>query len=381
MSRIQFALCGSYSSELDPYKATAPSVCQEILSLINLSPQTPGKIAKALGLSKEEVTKHLKALEKPGLVERLGHRYKPSFAIFSPQDQERLRPLIDELSGLLAKVAQENMELVRNTYLACGFSEHGFSFDETAYILMGAYAFDYGGLEALSKAGFLMVSKPMPGGDYIFGGLEGELDLRTNWQWGHSRSFGPFTFFSHGELPAEGPRRAFPEEAYKWLKEGHPEEEVTAAMEEVGQILLALYEKPAGLAGLASRAKIEHRKLQEHLELLQELEYIGVAGDGFISRCPVIGKKASEWIWNLAEALQAEFITEALGPNWERMRRIYRETAPARNGIDISEGFNMVYHLVFEQASRSLMEQGSIPWPKRRADGARYAIWLQHNTE
>lgn len=383
MSRIQFALCGSYGAEdeLNPYKVTGPEVRQEILSLINLKPRTPEEIVSILKLPKDEIAEHLAALERPALIERLGRRYKPSFAIFTAQDQERLGSLIAELSGSFAEVVQENIDMVHWAYATCGFSDHGFLFEDLAYILVGAYTFDYGGLEALSREGFLRVSKEMPGGNYIFTGLEGELNLRANWQWGHAASFGPFTFFGHGELPSEGPRQAFPEEAYKWLREGWPEEEVTARMEELGQILLALYKKPMELEELANRVRIERGKLQEHLKLLQELEYIMRTGDAFISHCPIIGKEALEHIRKMVERLQAKLIAEALRPNWEQMRHIYEGTAPARNGIDICEGFNMIYHLVFERASRSLMEQGIIPWPKRRADGARYAIWVQHNIE
>jgi len=380
MGRIQFTLCGSCSSEeeLNPYKATEPPVRQEILSLINLRPRTPEEIAHRLGLPREEVLAHLEGLERPGLVERAGLRYKPSFAIFTAEDQAKLRPLIDKLSSVFAEVVEQNIDRVRSTYQACGFQEHGLSFGDMAYILVGAYTLDYGGLKFLSEAGFLVVSKPMPGGNYIFSGLEDGPDLRANWQWGHSRKFGKFTFFGHGELPQEGPRRAFPEQAYIWLKGGHPEEEVAATMEELGQILLALYEGPLGMEELLERTGLGKGEFEERLGLLQELEYISIDGKLFVSSCPVLGREALEHIWELAEGLQAEFIAGAIEPDWERLERIYQETAPARNGIDLREAFNLIYHLIFERALRLLFEKGIIPYPKRHADGARYAVWLEH---
>ena len=378
MNRIQFALCGSYSSEeeLNPYKATEPPVRQEILSLINLGPQAPEGIAEKLGLSKEEVIKHLEALTRPGLVERVGQKFKVSFAIFTPQDQGKLRPLLEELSQSFAKVVEENMDSVRNTHLRCGFPDHGFSFEEMACILVGAYTLDYGGLRALSEAGFLLASKPMPGGNYIFTGLEGGPNLRANWQWGHSCPFGKFTFFGHGELPREGPRRAFPEEAYKWFREGRSMEEVTATMEELGEVLLALYERPLKLEGLAARTELDRSKLQSHLELLRELEYVEVNEGVYVSRCPVIGEDELKHIWELAKRLQGDLITKVIRPGWDRIEHIYRETAPAGNGIDIREAFNLLYHLIFEKALQMLMEGGVIPQPRRHSDGARYAVWM-----
>ena len=377
MSRIQFTLCGSHSSEeeLNPYKVTEPPVRQEILSLINLKPQIPEEIADQLKLPQGEVIEHLEALAKPELVERVGQRFKPTFAIFTAQDQEKLKPLIDQLSRSLAEVVEQNMDSVRSTYLRCGFSEHDFPFDEVAYILVGAYVLDYGGLKALSKAGFLLVSKPMPGGNYIFKGLEGEMDLRANWQWGHSTNFGRFTFFSHGQLPPNGRRRAFPDQAWRWLGEGRPEEEVTAAMEELGEILLALYERPATVEELAIRTSLEVERLKGHLGLLQELEYVTEEGKRFIPCSPVIAEEELVHIWKLAELIQGEFISKILKSSWPRLEGLYRETSPARNGIELTEAFNLLYHLIFERALRSLLKQEVIAYPPLHTDGARYAVW------
>ena len=176
MSRIEFTLCGDSGppGDLNPYEVTEPRACQEILSLINQQPRALEEIAATAKLSPEEVDEHLKALLKAGLVKQLDDRYKPSFAIFTLQDQERLKPLIDELSRSFAKTVQENMNIVRRAYKRCNFSDHGFSFDDLAYILVGAYTFDYGGLEALSQPDLLIYTKEMPGGRYVFTGLEGE---------------------------------------------------------------------------------------------------------------------------------------------------------------------------------------------------------------
>jgi DNA-binding MarR family transcriptional regulator len=384
MNRIQFALCGNPpgpEDELNPYKVTALEVRQEILSLINLAPLTSKQIADQLKLPVAKVGEHLEAMERPALVKRVDERYKPSFAILTLQDQERLKPLIDELSRAFVETIQESMNLVHDTYAACAFSEHGFSFDDIAYILVGAYAFDYGGLGALAKAGFLTVTKEMPGGDYVFTGFEGEsVDLRNNWQWGHNDLFGRFTFSGHGEVPPEEARSAFPEQAWRWqYAEGWSEEEVVSIMEDIGEILLVLYASPLEPEKIAARAGIERGKLQEHLDLLQKLEYLRTDGKRFFSACPMVDPAARQHIREMVEALQSKLIETAIRPRWERMARIYNETSPATNEIDIREGFNMIYHSIFEQALQSLMEQEIISWPKRHADGVRYAVWVQYN--
>jgi len=152
-------------------------------------------------------------------------------------------------------------------------------------------------------------------------------------------------------------------------------------MEEIGEVLVAVYQHPLGIEGLAAQTGIREERLQEHLKLLQELEYIGADGELFVSSCPVVGKEAEECIDKLVGQLQAKLIAEIVRPNWERMHDIYKGTAPAGNEIDIRESFNPIYHLIFEQALRVLLEQGAIPWPKRHVDGARYAVWIEDREE
>lgn len=381
MNKIDFALCGSppWDDELNPYKVTEPEIRQAILSLINWTPRMPEEIAAHLKLPVVEVAEHLAALEKPALVVKVDERYKPSFAIFTIQDQERLKPLICELSRAFVKTIQESMNLVHDTYAACGFSEHGFSFDEIAYILVGAYTLDYVGLDALLKAGFLTVTREMPGGNYVFSGFEGEsINLRSGWKWGHNAVFGRFTFSGHGELPLKGARGAFPEQAWIWqYVEGRSEEDVVKTMEEIGEILVALYEHRSGIDELVVQTGINEERLYKHLKLLQELEYVGANGEFFVSACPVVGEEAAEHIQKLGEQLQTKFITQVLKPNWGPIQNSYKATAPANNAIDIREAINPIYHLIFEQALQMLMDQGTIPCPKRHVDGARYAVWIK----
>lgn len=382
VGRIQFALCGSYGTDegLNPYAVTKPEIRQEILSLINRELQTPEEIAEMLKLSEEEVAQHLRALEKAGLVARVGLRWRPSFAIFTVQDQERLEPLIAKMAGLFAEVVRDNMGIVRKTYEACGFGDHGFSLAELAYILVGAYILDYGGL-ALEKSGLLVAAKEMPGGAYVFTGFEGELrNLRASWMWGHSYPFGPFTFFGHGELPPKGPRRGFPEQAYQWWGEGWPEEKATRVMRELGEILVALYESPMGAEELAEKTGLERGKLIEHLALLQELEYVQERGV-WTSVCPAVDNAAKTQIQKMVQEIWGRLLDVAVKPHWEHLERAYQGTAPARNGIDIHEAFNPIHHAIFEQALRLLMESGVILWPKRHADGARYAVWIEHGKD
>ncbi|MGY4706796.1 hypothetical protein ACVNPS_03445 [Candidatus Bipolaricaulota sp. J31] len=377
MGSFFFMLCGSYETNYNPYRAVAPKIRQKILSLINSAPGELEEISIALELPREEVRSHLNELERVGLVKYTQNGYKPNFALFTAKDLAELEPILGELATGLVAVTEEESGLIDKTYRACGFENHGFPYKVMAYILVGAYVFDYGGLKHLSIRGYLRHGRPMPGGNYVFAGLETQKDLRRNWQWGHSTSFGKFTFFGHGELPREGMRQAFPEQAYKWLSEGRPLREVEGVMEEIGKVLEALYHGPLSFAELLRSTGIPPESLQNHLKLLENLSYVKREGAKYRSLCPLVDPRAKRRISRLAEGIQGKFIARVLNPLWGKLEEAYVKTSPSRNDIELPEAFNPLYHLVFEQTIKLLFERGFIPQPPLRPDGARYAVWLE----
>lgn len=378
-SRIQFALCGNCIDDevLNPYHVVKQEIRQAILSLINREPMTPGSISEALKLPEADVAGHIKALQSAGLIEMVGSGWKPSFSIFSVRDQERLEPLRRDMTESLAEAVEENMDIVHKAYDACRFADHGFTFRDIAYILVGAYILDFGAL-TLERSDFLVAQKEMPGGSSVFAGFEGKLrSLQSNWMWGHTFAFGPITFLGHGELPPKGPRRAFPEQSYLWRREGWAEERITRTMQELGAILIALYDRPMGIPELAERIGAEQEELVDRLDLLKDMEYVRDTGV-WTSLCPVVSDESRAEIQSLVEDMWEKLLSMAVKPNWGHLERLYRGTSPQRNGVDIREAFNPIHHAVFEQALQLLMERKVIASPGRHVDGARYAVWIEH---
>jgi len=377
MNRIQFTLCGSYEDDegLNPYAVTKPEIRQEILSLINRKLLSLERLAEVLNLSEDTVAGHLQALKRAGLTEMVDSGWKPSFSIFTVQDQERLAPLLKEMAECLAKVVEENIHIVHKTHAACSFDDHGFSLVDLAYILVGAYILDFGAL-TLERSDFLVAQKDMPGGAYVFAGFEGKLrNLQSNWMWGHTASFGSFMFLGHGELPSTGPRRAFPDQSYLWRRDGWTEQQIASTMQQIGAILVALYDTPSGVRELAQRVNAGPEELADQLRLLQELEYV-VENGTWRSRSPVVDHAVRLEIHAMVEEVWNQLLNRAVKPNWQALERLYEGTSPARNGIDICEAFNPIHHAIFDQALRLLMENGIIAFPPRHADGARYAVWI-----
>lgn len=390
MSRAQellaFILCGSYSSqtELNPFAVASGEQRQQILLLLNRDPRSAPQLSRELGLSERETREHLSALQRCGLIEESQGCFVPTFPIFTAEDQEKLHPWVDRLAEEFAGLIDANIDRIRAVYEACSFSRAGFPFEAVNYLLVAAYIFDYGGLWALGRAGLLKTEKEMPGGRYVFAAMErGVLAprLRASWQWmwGHADQFNGFAFFSHGQLPAAGGRIAFPDLARRWRAEGRSPAELRRIMQEIGRILLALYKYgnvPSPNPPI-SQFKIEKEAAVRHIQLLKRLGYVEEQPQGGLrTACPVVDEEDSRRLWALVDELQAKLIEEALEPAWNSLERLYAETAPYRHRISLSESFNLLYHVTFDRACQRLLEGGRITWPKRRPDGARYAIWM-----
>lgn len=385
MERMQFVLCGSCTMEQDrnPYAVTQGASRQRLLRLINQERCGSSKIADLLRVSENAVQDDLRALEKAGLVKSSAEGYVPAFAIFTLDDQRHLQPLIERVSRSYAHAVEQAMGLVQAAYDDCGLAERGFSFSDMAYILVGAYILDYGGLDFLARSGLLTPTRSMPGGRYVFVGYEGQLfNLRGNWMFGHNYQFGPFVFSGHGELPSEGGRKAFPDHAYRWWAEGRPEEEVEQLMKEAGHILTALCQGARTLQALRQRTGQSPDRIQEHLQRLEELAYVESKDGTWRSWCPVVVPEDKACIRKMVEEVWERLLEQVVNHHWKELAERYAKTAPARNGVDIREAFNPLHHAFFEDALRQLMEEAKLPYPPLRPDGARYAIWVeQQGTE
>lgn len=385
MTKIQFCLCGNAGpwDDFNPYKVTKNQKQQQILCLINHKPMSMEQILNTLEVSYSELATYLNLLQNCSLVKIVtmgGTKYyMPNFTIFNVGDQRTLIPLIRALAEKVAIIIEENIVKAQKSYEICGFNKQGFLFDDLSYIILGAYTLDFGGLQALKREKLLRVAKKMPGDrEYIFSGLEGEIfDLTAGWKWGHVDCFDSVYFYSHGELPSKGIRQAFPDIAWQWVKEKkRTRKEVDTIMKKIGKILVILCEAPKWLDEISKQTNISTKELEYYIELLLKIGYIKKENDKFKTTIPVIKKNSAEEIKNLAKHLMGRIITQIFRPRWHKLKQLYKETSPAKNGIDIKEAFNVLYHLIFEQSLEILIKTKKIPSPPIHSDRAKYAVWL-----
>jgi DNA-binding transcriptional regulator GbsR (MarR family) len=389
---IEFALCGSYSRDYDPYGVTGDAATQKILLAINSAPLSLREISAETSLSEQGVIRHLKALERCQLVKEIKKAgelyYRPSFAIFSLRDQKKLRPLIKKLGKSLVGIVEDSLPTINEELTKVRCVKEGYHFPDLEYIAIGAYTFDYGGLEVLKNEGFLTVTKEMPGGDYVFSGLEaGLIDLREAWMWGHNHKYGKYTFSTHGRLPPKGGRRAFPDLGFLWTYCAEDEEEKKRIEQKIvhyGDLLCELLKEPVTLDQLSKT--LNRRKVELILDLtfLEELEYVASTIEQgkrkYVLNRPVLLLQDYKCIHKLSKRILMQFLDQSLRASYGELESPYKETSPAKNGIDMREAFNFVYHNTFEKALDQLIASKVIAEPPLRRDGGRYSSWVAIET-
>ena len=335
-------------------------------------------IARRLNLALEEVAEHLEELLECGLVKEENGLYRPAFAIFTVEDQKVLMPLINELVGDTVEVVKHWLPRVRGMLSSVTVVRRGLRFPDLEYIVIGALALDYEGLDVLSEEGLIVKSKRMPGGgDYIFAGFEaGFLNLRGAWTWGHHSAFGKYWFNTHGKLPPAGPRIAFPDLAWLWYVQGVNLDTIVSKMVEIGGILEALVERDLSFRELQKELGIDSLTLAVDLSLLLSINYARLTDrSNWRLAIPVLTVEDYETVKDTSRMLVKD-IAARFRVKLHRIREVYGKTSPARNGIPLEEAFNQVYHLVFGQALDELIAENIITEPSERIDGGKYSAFL-----
>ena len=374
---IQFAMCGSAGEECNPYALTAPLERQKLLLLINSRPPGIEDIARELNMPIEEVARHLNELTKCGLVREVNGLYRPTFAIFTLKDQKILQPLINDLINDIVEVVKNNMKKIQEVINDLAIVRRGLRFNDLEYIIIGAVTLDYEGLDVLSEENLLLKSKKMPGGEYIFAGFEvGLIDLKEAWMWGHNGVFGKYWFSSHGRLLPKGRRITFPDLAWLWYSGGINLDKIKSKMIEIGSILEALVYEDLTLKDLQNKLNIDELSLAMNLSLLLALKYITVLNRNvWRLNIPVFTAEDYEKIKSLSRLI-LKAIANRFKSKLNIIKEYYSRTPPARNNIPLKEAFNQVYHLIFENALNTLIENNVIKGPSLRLDDGRYSIFM-----
>jgi DNA-binding transcriptional ArsR family regulator len=373
---MQFAMCGRYG-KYNPYKVVEPPRRQKILLLINSAPFEADKIAEKLGLGSRQVGTDLEKLKESGLIKNDdNNRYTPAFAIFTRGDQALLDSLVDSLSRAVSEVVEKRMGDVEDLIAHLDCAKNGLKSPDLEYIIIGAMTLDYTGLKVLRDGNLLSPSRKMPGGgDYIFSAIEsGQIKLKEGWMWGHNSTFGKYWFSSHGKIPVEGFRMAFPDLAWQWAEQVD-QSQVTAEMVKIGEILEVLTRGGFSTMDLMTRLKRGKDRLLIELTLLLTLEYVTLADKRWRIKKSFFTAHDLSRIGGLSHSILKE-VSELFKMEQPRVLNVYSRTSPARNGIPFEDAFNLLYHLIFERALDFLIKTEVMAPPPVICGGTRYSSFV-----
>lgn len=223
----------------------------------------------------------------------------------------------------------------------------------------------------------------MPGGHYVFSGFESSItDLQTSWMWGHSGSWGQYQFVTHGRLPDGKHRRAFPDQAWAWhfVVGDEGTDSLADKMGELGKILETLLNGAKSVDQLSDKLARSKFDLVYDLTVLEQLGYVEPQVHDLrrfyhLNR-PVFLPQDCRVIEEVSGLIFTEYKARGMLELYKELEERYQHTSPGRNGIPFTEGFNALYHAVFERTSDKLFESGLMEQPLVRQDGARYSPWV-----
>ncbi len=384
---LEFALCGNYEPECNPYNAVKDVLAQQILLTIHQSKKTAKQLAESMNLDVDLVNTHLSEMLRCGLIvqtkEDDKELYRPNFPIVSAADYQKLQPELDKLTDLLVETTIELLPEIESDLQAFQFFKAGYEVPDIPYIVIGGFTFDFGGLDFMKSEDLLIVTKEMPGGKYVFAGFESSiLDLKKAWMWGHTAQFDKFVYITHGRLPTQGGRKAFPDLFWVWehLLAGNEKTEVEAKAREIGAILHSLIFESQTIERLHESTKQPKFTLVYNLALLEQLEYIGYTRKNnetyVILKRPVLLSEDINVIHKISAKLFSRFKAKGLMKHYHKLEKVYQQTSTAQYHIDFKETFNMLYHSVFEKASNILINTNKITKPPLRKDGVHYSSWM-----
>ena len=384
---LEFALCGTYGPDFNPYKAVKDLSAQQILLTLHESKKTAQQIGEALNLEAATVRGHLNELIGCGLLlqEKKANKqwYRPSFPIITTQDYQRLQPELDKLTDMLVQTTNAMIPEIESHLQALQFVKAGYEAPDLQYIVIGAIIFDYGGLAFMKAEDLMILTKPMPGGRYVFTAFEAAItELKTSWMWGHTAQFDKYAYTTHGRLPTKGGRKAFPDLFWDWesLLGGTAKDAVKAKATELGAILHALSFGSQTIERLHATTQQSRFHLVYNLALLEQLGYIEYTQQKgeptIILKRPVLISADLQILQTITAQFFSQFKARGFLTHYQQLSDIYQQTSTATYHIPFKETFNMLYHRIFESALNQLIETEAIHKPPLRNDGTYYSPWL-----
>jgi len=372
-------ICGSSGpwDEYNPFYVASMKYAKEVMYLIARGPMKVGDIVNELGVSRKEVERVLKGLEKINAIKKVNDKVKIKFPVFFKEDMYKIDKVTEYPARELAeRVLSVWNEVERLLYkFSCASQVR---VDKIAFAVVGAYVLDLTGLEVLREKKLAICGTPQPGGRrYTLYGrekFEGYRQLISGIYWGcHSSIVDNIGFYSFGDH--SGKRYSLTDVPLdrEVLGVRNKEVERKLRLRAASMFLKVLKEVEVRVQFL-----VESEIDEKLLKLLKDMGYILINGEVRLNY-PVFIKEDNQLISEIKNLLKPVIERSAIEYR-SLLKRELSEITPLKEGHSIELIYNDLWHWIFGKANKILAERGYLynPSPRREGEG-RYMAWVHES--
>jgi hypothetical protein len=263
-----------------------------------------------------------------------------------------------------------------------------------AYILVGCFSLDWDGLLFTDDLRFRAAATHRPGGDLYtpWAKERGDRVSLKGLYWGSHNDYRKdanlTTFGDHHALPRVG----FPDLVWRLRVEtdglpgdGETRETMARAArwflqdlaDAVGKVMFSLANGAKTLEELTATTSLGARALSDLLVLLEEIEYVAVAGSEYRVIIPVLTDADTPMVRDLL-TLGREIIRQWHEEHYAALASGLSHITPLKYDVPFGVVYTEIWHYVFALANRKLIEAGLLTDPyagNRRYKGFIPAVW------
>lgn len=390
--RIDVPGADSLPKTRNPEYALSLLEIQKLFLEVAQSPKDRPSVEESL--SKTEFS--IKDILAMGLLREDDNQYVLGFSLFTQDDQQRLRKICQGFAEDLAEIYY--MRHAEYLKILDAYSLKEVDSPSLAYVLIGCFSLDWDGLRITRELGY-RPSRPPKNAPFIGWADDRraqEFQEKKGLYWGSHNEYlnngvAFTTFGDHASLIRYG----FPDIAWQMVRsirlrlQGASEEMQSALgrvgrrilyeemLTPLGNIMLELRKGKSRKAELRDATGLASDQFKDLLTILEDLEYVRKASDGYEAKIPVFSPADQAFIHRLIMKSR-EMLTAWLEQNFERMKSKLSGLSAYKYGQPLEATFYKIWHEIFGAANRILVEKGIFFNPyggSRKHEGYLPVVW------
>ena len=380
--QCHFWVCGNLDGpdELNPLFLLRDPLAREVVLLLTEAPATEADLAGRLGHGEKRLLELLNALERSAVIAEDQGLFRLAFSFFTDADEREVLRVSTEIGSEIRDRLSARAPYLAKTIASLPSARY-MEPEYLSYALVGCFGLNWCGLRRLEKLGYVAPNKSQPAGNYLLHGIEQRGHRQTLLRSSHNVTVEGFTFTTFGDNA--GRRNALPDllwDAEQCLSKDpvlSKYDEFSAAVQCYHTDILADLARLMHAAASVKAAGVGiHRAEERTAELTSLLAHLGYMSQDRQLLVPVC-LASDRAVIEVVVDIVLEEIQSIMQARYGDIRRRLAGITPERCDIPFGETIDDVWHSIFAEANRLLIEDGLMSVPMRNEPGAaRYMAWL-----